>query len=110
MSHTLNIGRPGGGNPLYALEKLCWAVHHLDHVRPLKAALWEAGIEFIKIAERDVPDGELRSAFVALKRDLVNAKEGGLEPTIAARTELDCFAIAERIHKLCSALSAHLKL
>ena len=77
--------------------------------RPLKASLYEAGIEFIKIAERNVPDGELRSTFVALKRDLVNAKEGGLVPTIAAMTEPDCIAITERIRKLCSSLDAHLK-
>ena len=110
MSYTLNFGSPGDGDPLYALEKLLWAVHHLDHLSPSKAALWEAGIELIKIAPRDLPEGRLRSAFIALKHDLVKAKEGSLETTIAAMTKPDCVAIGERIRELTSTLSAHLKL
>jgi hypothetical protein len=110
MSFTLNLRPPGDGHPLYALEKLVVAVHELDQQdRPLKTSLCAAGIELTKIAQRHMPKGELRWAFVALKRDLVNAKEGGLEPTIAAMTEPDCIAITERIRKLCSSLDARLK-
>ena len=111
---SLNLPPPGTGDPLYALEKLFVAVHELDQSdRPLKASLYEAGIELIKIAHRDLPKGELRWAFAALRRDLAHVEpkhdEGALIATIEAMTEPDCIAITERIRKLCSSLDARLK-
>lgn len=109
---SLNIPPPGTADPLYALEKLVAAVHELDQPgRPLKASLYEAGIELIKIAQHNMPKGELRWAFAAIKRELTGQRQrgAGLVAAIDAMTEPDCIAITERIRKLCLSLDARLE-
>jgi hypothetical protein len=97
-------GAPMGDN-LYALEKLAEAVHELatnaGRVQERLAAAW---LYLFRIAPDDVPEGELRSLFLAIKDDLTFEQpagdEGRLIATLRGTSDDDASEIAARTLRL----------
>jgi hypothetical protein len=93
------------GDNLYALEKLAEAVHELatnaGRVQERLAAAW---LYLFRIAPDDVPEGELRSLFLAIKDDLTLEQpagdEGRLIATLRGTSDDDASEIAARILRL----------
>jgi hypothetical protein len=93
------------GDNLYALEKLAEAVHELatnaGRVQERLAAAW---LYLFRIAPDDVPEGELRSLFLAIKDDLAFEQpagdEGRLIATLRGMSDDDASDIAVRIWRL----------
>ena len=93
------------GDNLYALEKLAEAVHELatnaGRVQERLAAAW---LYLFRIAPDDVPEGELRSLFLAIKDDLTFEQpagdEGRLIATLRGTSDGDTSEIAARILRL----------
>jgi hypothetical protein len=93
------------GDNLYALEKLAEAVHELatnpGRVQERLAAGW---IRLHTVRPDDVPEGELRTVFLAIKDDLTfeqpTGDEGRLTATLRGTNDEDASEMAARILRL----------